>query len=593
MNPLHRVLLICLGLMVGENSLSGLAQEASFITQQPVRPDPPELPRPVAPPLDIERIPEPPAPEPAPLPPLPSPDELLQPPDTEGGPSPLPSAPSSGEETITVSRFDVVGSTVFSDAELAAITAPYTNRPITFNDVLEMRSAITQLYVEQGYITSGAIIPPQTFEEGGVATIQVIEGRLEDIEVLGNQRLHSGYISRRIAVGTTPPLNIDKLLERLQLLQLNPLIDTISADLQAGTQPGTNLLVVSVTEADSFEAGYRFDNNRSPSVGTAQNQFYATEGNLLGLGDRLSLGYDLTEGSDEWIVGYTLPLNPYNGTLNIAANFTNSTVIEAPFDVLQISSDAEQYELSFRQPLLQSPVEELALGLTASHQRNQTFLGIDGIGPFPLSAGADDQGVIKVSALRFFQEWTRRNSQQVVALRSQFSLGLEMLGATVNATGPDSRFFSWQGQGQYVRLMAPDTLLLIRGGAQLSADPLLSPEQFGLGGQSTVRGYRQDLLLTDNALLASVEVRLPILRDPQNNTLLQLAPFVDVGHGWNTVTESPNPNTLVGVGTGLLLNINNTLTARFDWGIPLVKTAGPRNTLQENGLYFSLEVPLF
>jgi hemolysin activation/secretion protein len=108
-----------------------------------------------------------------------------------------------------------------------------------------------------------------------------------------------------------------------------------------------------------------------------------------------------------------------------------------------------------------------------------------------------------------------------------------------------------------------------------------------------VRGYRQDLLLTDNALLASVEVRLPILRDPQNNTLLQLAPFVDVSHGWNTVTESPNPNTLVGVGTGLLLNINNTLTARFDWGIPLVKTAGPRNTLQENGLYFSLEVPLF
>jgi hemolysin activation/secretion protein len=205
MNPLHRVLLICLGLMVGENSLPGLAQEASFITQQPVRPDPPELPRPVAPPLDIERIPEPPAPEPAPLPPLPSPDELLQPPDTEGVPSPLPSAPSSGEETITVSRFDVVGSTVFSDAELAAITAPYTNRPITFNDVLEMRSAITQLYVEQGYITSGAIIPPQTFEEGGVATIQVIEGRLEDIEVLGNQRLHSGYISRRIAVGTTPP----------------------------------------------------------------------------------------------------------------------------------------------------------------------------------------------------------------------------------------------------------------------------------------------------------------------------------------------------------------------------------------------------
>lgn len=114
-------------------------------------------------------------------------------------------------------------------------------------------------------------------------------------------------------------------------------------------------------------------------------------------------------------------------------------------------------------------------------------------------------------------------------------------------------------------------------------------EQFGLGGVSSVRGYRQDLLVTDNGLFASAEVRIPILRLPKANTRLQIAPFVDVGTGWN-LSDSPDPdrNTLVSVGLGLRLQAGDRLSARFDWGIPLVSTPGEKNTWQENGLYFSV-----
>jgi len=177
----------------------------------------------------------------------------------------------------------------------------------------------------------------------------------------------------------------------------------------------------------------------------------------------------------------------------------------------------------------------------------------------------------------------------VVAARSQFSLGLDLLNSTINDDAPDSRFLSWRGQGQWVRLLAPDTLLLVRGDVQLADGALLPLEQFGLGGQQSVRGYRQDALLTDNGALLSAELRVPIVRVPEWQGLLQLSPFIDVGTAWNSGdSPDPEPNTLVGAGIGLLWRQGDNFLARIDWGIPLVSVDSSGSSLQENGLYFSL-----
>src|SRR5919202_727806 len=94
----------------------------------------------------------------------------------------------------------------------------------------------------------GPLTPPQTLQ-GGVVTIQVVEGSLESINVTGTRRLNPDYIRSRIAIATNKPLNRERLLEALQLLQLNPLIQNLSAELSAGTEPGLSLLEVKVTEA--------------------------------------------------------------------------------------------------------------------------------------------------------------------------------------------------------------------------------------------------------------------------------------------------------------------------------------------------------
>ncbi|WP_442948804.1 ShlB/FhaC/HecB family hemolysin secretion/activation protein [Nostoc sp.] len=538
------------------------------------------------PPQDVQ----PPAPSPLPSPelpqPLPPPAELFPP----SAPTPTPEEPLPGNfpQSIVVERFEVIGSTVFSAQELAKATAEFTKRPISLTEVYQARSKITDLYLKNGYITSGAYIPPQTIRSG-VVKIQVVEGKLEDIQVTGTRRLNPNYVRSRLAIATSPPLNRQRLLEALQLLQLNPLIQNVSAELSAGSQNGVSLLEVKISEAKTFSSQIILDNGRSPSVGSFRRRLQLNEANLLGLGDALGVAYTNTDGSNSFDASYTLPLNPHNGTLSFNYGTTSSNVIEPPFNVLDIQSASRYYELTFRQPIFQTPTQEFAVGLTASRRESEaSYSPLGERLAFP-GLGADEQGRTKVSALRFFQEWTSRNSHEVIALRSQFSLGIDALNPTINQNPPDSRFFAWQGQAQWARLLAPETLLLLRLNTQLASRTLLPLEQFGLGGQDSIRGYRQDYLLTDNGTFVSAEVQVPILRLPQIDSTLQVVPFADFGIGWNSSSvKNPDHNILAAVGLGLRWSQSDRFTVRLDWGIPLVSVDSNERTLQENGLYFSL-----
>ncbi|MBD2603804.1 ShlB/FhaC/HecB family hemolysin secretion/activation protein [Scytonema hofmannii FACHB-248] len=535
------------------------------------------------PPQDIPRsLPPNPQPEQTPLE-LPPPEDLLPKPTTG---QPPPELPGDTLNNIFVRKFEIVGSTVFSSQKLTQLLEEkYTGRNLSFAELFQARSIITDFYVKRGYITSAAIIPPQTLENG-IVKIQIIEGSLEGIKINGSRRLHPDYVRSRIALATTAPVNVNRLLEGLRLLQLDPLIANISADLQAGTSPGKNLLQVNIIEAKTLSVTPSIDNGRAPSVGSFRRQIELNQANLLGFGDQLRVGYTNTDGSNEVDVSYTIPLNPRNGTLRLAYGNINSNVIEPPFDKLDIEADSSYYELSYRQPLFQRSREEFAVGFTLSQQQNQTKLGIDNIGGYPLSPGADEEGRTRISALRFFQDWVKRDERQVFAARSQFSFGLGLFDATINESAPDSRFFAWRGQAQWTRLLAADTLLIVRGDIQVADRALVPFEQFGIGGQQTVRGYRQDALLTDNGILFSTEFRLPILK-ANGNGVLQVAPFIDIGTGWNNGKSNLVQNTLIGAGLGLLWQQEN-LSARIDYGLPLISIDADKRTLQDNGIYFSI-----
>jgi hemolysin activation/secretion protein len=498
--------------------------------------------------------------------------------------------PKDIPEKITVKSFKVIGSKVFSREELEKITKPFTDRPISLTELFQVRSAITDFYTSKGYINSGAFIPPQELKNG-IVEIQILEGELEEINVKVEGRLNSKYVRDRIAVATKKTLNVNTLLETLQLLRLDPLIENISAELSAGANPGMSLLDIKVKQADTFALQGTYDNGRSPSVGSDRRIVELSEGNLLGFGDNFDFRYTNTDGSNAFDLSYKIPLNARNGKLTLAYGNTDNDVIERPFSPLDINSKSRYYEITFSQPVFQKPDREFILGLTATRTESDTSL-LDF--NFPLSRGADEEGRTRISALRLFQEWTQRSEREVFAVRSQLSLGFNVLDATINDNDqPDSQFVVWRGQGQWVRRLGEDSLFLIRGDLQLAGGALVPLEQFSLGGITNVRGYRQDLLLSDSGFFLSSEVRLPIFKVSKLKGVLQLTPFADFGTAWNRDEEKIDPDTLVSVGVGLNWQQGDRLNARIDWGIPLVDVDSDRDTLQESGVYFSINYKLF
>lgn len=541
-------------------------------------------------------VPDPPqAPSPQPLPQTEPPlDDSLKTPPTPESVWDIPGK-------IVVEKFIFQGNTVFSEAELNAAIALFRGKPISFAQLVQAANTITKLYVSKGYITSGAYIPEQNPTTEGIQ-IQVVEGSLAEIEVnVTKGKLKEKYIRDRLNSKISTPLNIDQLQSALQLLQLNPLIDSLNAELSAGIKPGTNSLRVSVIGTDSFIVKTKLNNNRNSSIGSFERAIGVWENNLLGIGDSIRFNYNNTDGSHQYTGGYTFPLNPQDGSISFDFQITNNQIIEPPLDKADIDINSYDYDLTWRQPVFKRATsevsQELALNLTIFKRESKTtILNV----PESLSPGTDNQGKINTSVLSFGQEWLQRNRTQVVAARSQFNLGLDVLGTTSSNTEPNGEFFTWRGQFSYLRLLtkpkgnpAIGSTILWRSELQLAGESVIPTEQFSLGGATSVRGYRQDALLTDNGFSATTEFRLPIARIPKINGTLEFSPFIDFGTGWNSDGEATEFNTLLSTGFGLLLQTEDNLSARIDWGIPLINNNSQGRNWQDNGVYVQLEYNIF
>ncbi len=494
----------------------------------------------------------------------------------------------------------VTGSTVFSQSQLAqnaainAIREQNSGKNLNlaeFNAIyLEIAQSITQQYLDTGYLTSQAIATePITIASDNTVTIQVLEGRLSAIQLQGRGRLNLEYLCDRFALGIDTPLNLTQVEKHLRLLSLNPLLEEVSASLKESGQLGLSVLVVTVREAAPFQASLGIDNYSPPSLGSERLNVDLSYGNLTGWGDELSVTYYRTTTGGGNIVDafYRLPLNPQGGTLQLRAIPTWTKVTESDLAVFDITGNKQVYEISFRQPLWRNLNEEFALFGGFRYQNGQTF--INGL------LAAFDNASSRSSTLQFGQDYLSRDGDGFWFLRSQFNLGIDLFDATVEPPPiPDGLFFSWLLQAQRVQQLGKDNLLILQADLQLTPDPLLPDQLFIIGGGQSVRGYRQNIRFGDNGLRLSVEDRITLIRDRSDKSVLQIAPFIDVGAVWNAA-NNPNPlldkNLLVGTGLGLIWNnvaAVEGLSLRLDYGIPLVPLANIGDNLQEQGFYFQL-----
>lgn len=512
---------------------------------------------------------------------------------------PSESGKLSSAVRVFVRQIQFQGNKVFTDQELAKVTAPYLNREVTSEDLEDARRAITALYVVHGYVNSGAILPDQDVADG-VITFQVVEGALSDVTISGKGRhLRDSYVKGRLQHWAGRPLNLNELKEGLLLLRQNPNVKQVNAELRPGTQAGESYLDVYLQEDVPYRLGIQVDNQRPPSVGAEEIVVFGADYDVTGNSDLLEFSYGIAHngadgfefsGAKDECGSYTLPVTAFDTTLKLFGSRSDASVIEEPFASLDIRSDLIRYGVTLRQPVYRTSSRELALSLTFERSHDETFLlGM----PFDASPGSVN-GRMNTSVLGFSQEWVDRSQQQVLALRSTLSFGLDVFGVTDNGTDQNAKFFSWLGQFQYVRrVFDTPNLIILRTDIQWSDGPLLAIDQFSVGGASTVRGYRENQLIADRGIVASAEGRIPILFDKTGAGTFYVAPFFDFGQAADVGSGIPGPNTIASCGIGLLFSPNRHLNAQLYWGARLVHVPNPNDNLQDLGINFKVTFEAF
>lgn len=309
--------------------------------------------------------------------------------------------------------------------------------------------------------------------------------------------------------------------------------------------------------------------------------------------DRAFAQYNLTEGFNAYSLGYEIPLNSNHGTLGFEYRKGDSKIIEDSFEEVDIRAEANTISLQYRQPIIYKSQEEFALGLNFERQNSETFILDDR--SFSFTDGSQE-GRSVVSVLKLTADLIERFSNSIFGIDSELNFGLDTFDATVNDNAPDGLFFSWLGRVQWIKALNQDRdlLLVTKLTTQLSPNSLLPLEQFTLGGVGTVRGYRQDREVGDNAVVGTIETYIPLGGDRNSSSQLNLVPFFDGGTVWDN--NSDEAEALASLGIGLNWQFKESLFLRVDYGVPLVNnsnTSDRGDSLQNNGFSFSFQFQPF
>ncbi len=530
----------------------------------------------------------------------------------------------AAERLSEVSRVhidDIVlqGNTVLDAAAVEALFSAFEGREVALLDLQQLRLDLNRMYVQAGYVSSGVRIPDQVISDGQLV-FEAVESGLSRIDLLPGSRLRDSYILERLHRYIGSPVNTDDLQLALQRLKRDERIDAVDARLQPGAARGESRLALQVTDARRFHWTIGFDNHRASSIGAESPWVAATVRNLTGFGEILDARVAFSEGATVGSAGFSVPLNARDTTLAGYFARSDAKIVEDAFDALDIESLTDTWGVSLSHPLLNGLNRRLTLSLGFESKTSTSKL----LGErFSFSPGAED-GESDSRAAYLSVDWLDQGSNHVFAARGTYRRGLDVLGASrfdgdqrLNPTGADSEFdlYLLQGLVRYrlkplLPVLHERAQLVFRTTAQITWDGLMSVDKIALGGNRSVRGYPENLLVRDNGAHASLEVQLPIpgYTDQPGWRNLVLAPFIDYGRSWDEIDTDPisatrntdDVRSVLSAGLGVLWQPLRGLNVQVYWGVDLRDNfaAGedPRENrdgdLQKDGIHFSLTYAL-
>jgi hemolysin activation/secretion protein len=481
-----------------------------------------------------------------------------------------PQSSTNGESVrITVRLLNLVGASLYSEADLLAVSGFVPGSELTLDELQVIAGRITVLYQRNGYFLARAWLPPQDIRDQTV-TIEVSEGRYGKVELRNQSRLADSIAAARLqGLGSGDPIRDAPLEQRLMSLSDIPGID-VRSTLVPGTAAGTSDLLVDVNPGRPVTGSVDFDNAGNRYTGEYRLGATVNVNNALGLGDMftvrgLTSGQGLNYGSFAWQV----PAG--RGTVGVGYSRLNYS-LGKEFAALQAHGTAEVASVFGRYPLVRSRNDNLyaQLGLdvkrfedrvdtvpSVTNRRSALVTGsLYGDHRDLVGGGSLSYGFVSLAA-------------GTLDIQTPAARAADALTARTNG-----QFGKLAFQGTRVQRLGSGPFSVSAGiGGQLASKNLDVSEKMLLGGLDGVRAYPQGEAYADEGVLINIEGRVDLPRfSARVPGQMQLLAFVDGGSV--TMNKEPwaagtNHRTLSGTGVGFNWSESGNFLVRAYYAVKL------------------------
>lgn len=479
-------------------------------------------------------------------------------------------AESAGGDHLLVKGFSFTGNTVVSQMELERLTQPYIGQSLALPDLERVAGTVQDLYKNKGYTLATAYIPQQDIRFG-IVNIAILEGRVGDIVVTGNQHYSTEFIRSSFAQAMQDNVIRNVALERALLL-LNDYPDLkTSAVLEPGASTGSTNVHVKAEDKRPLHATLDFNNYGFNTISRYRVGAGVEAGNVLFDGATLNLNGIIGNHPDQLLFGfgsYAVPIGVH-GTKLVLSGSGGLFNVGAELAALGIEGRIQTFDASVTHPFIKTRFQSLLADVGFAGKNNQLFT---------LSQQTGDD---RIRELKLGINYDRLD----LSGRTYFSLyGFQGLGEALGGMpnndpqstrqGADNRFTKGTLTAGRVQSLGHDLLLLLRASGQLTSRPLVVIEQMLLGGPDSVRGYQLGERFVDEGYTLSAETRIPFFPSLMPTALKQTqgAVFIDYGAGriLNPQPGEVASTSLTGTGVGLQTELPYFSTKlRCDVGFPL------------------------
>lgn len=471
------------------------------------------------------------------------------------------SVPASGP-CFTIHRIVLNGATLLDARKQQKLLTPWRNQCLDIARINQLTNRISDWYIKRGYITSRAFLTEQDLRSGELH-LTVLEGRLEKIHMEG--------VPERELKMTFPGLpgnilnlrDIEQGMEQMNRTRTTP----VQIEILPGSKPGWSIVHLTATPEFPLSGSVSFDNSGQKSTGVGQMSAGLTGNNLLGLADRWfvnggrSSAFSNARDAQNVAAGVSIPYGYSLFDYSYSWNNYLSTIDNNGY-IWRSSGDTRTHRFNFSHTLLRNGTIKTALSLGLNHRSNHNYL--DNV----LLASSSR----KLTSLLFGVNHTQKVFGGVATFNPTFSRGMPWLDAekdgTKNGDLPKAQFRKWSLSASFQRPVADNLWWLTSAYGQWAVDRLYSSERMTIGGESSVRGFKEQSISGDNGAYWRNELNYTLCTLP---VLGQVSALAAVDGGWlHADRRDPYAGgTLWGTAAGLSTT-NRWLSTSFTAGLPLV-----------------------